>query len=138
MTEQEKRNCEGLMYLTWDMFDSPDQPGSGYKFMEREPVLLLDGVLHITDRKNFTKIVRAYVTPSAAKRLALSMNDSHRIGKAILLRVPCPKKKKKLIKALLELGAWRVAVQRNGKNELVYFDTDEQQEEGFYQWILKE
>jgi len=32
-------NCEGLTYLTWDMFDSPDLPNSGYKFMEENQFL---------------------------------------------------------------------------------------------------
>ena len=41
-------NCEGLTFLTWDMFDSPDLPNSGYKFMEREPVLLLDRIVKRT------------------------------------------------------------------------------------------
>jgi len=40
-------NCEGLTYLTWDMFDSPDLPNSGYKFMEREPVIILDNIVKV-------------------------------------------------------------------------------------------
>lgn len=138
MTEQEKRNCEGLMYLTWDMFDSPDQPGSGYKFMEREPVLALDGAIHMMSRKMYTEIVRAYVSPNIARQLGLSMNDSHRIGKAILLRVPDAKKKRDLFEGLIAMGVPRIALQRNGMHDLVYFDTDDQKERGIFNWILKE
>ena len=35
---------EGLTILKWSMFDSPDKLGSGKKFMESEPVWILDEV----------------------------------------------------------------------------------------------
>ena len=136
MTEEERRNCEGLVYLTWDMFDSPDQPGSGYKFMEREPALILDKARQMMQRKMFD-IEVAYTSPSYANKMSYSMNNSHRIGKAILLRVRCPKKKWDLIHALMALNVPRIAVQKNENHELVYFDTDDQKERGFFIWILK-
>ena len=138
MTEQERRNCEGLTYLTWDMFDSPDQPGSGYKFMEREPVLALDRAIDMMDRKMFNNVVIGYASPYLAKKMNYSINNSHRVGKAILLRVKCPKKKWDLIYALMAQKVPRIALQRNDKNELVYFDMDDQKERGFFNWILKE
>ena len=39
-----ERDTEGLTHLRWSMFDSPDSEGSGYLFMEREPVYILDVV----------------------------------------------------------------------------------------------
>jgi hypothetical protein len=30
------------------MFDSPNEEGSGYRFMEREPVLILDEITNAT------------------------------------------------------------------------------------------
>lgn len=134
MTEQEKRNCEGLMYLTWDMFDSPDQPGSGYKFMEREPVLALDRAIHLQKRKMFTEILIGYVSPHQARKLSLSMNDSHRIGKAITLRSACPKKRIDLIEGLVLQGIKRIAVDK--REEKVYFDTDDQKQRGLFIWNL--
>lgn len=132
------KNCEGLVYLTWDLFDSPDQPGSGYKFMEREPVLILDNAIHMMQRKMFTKVVMGYASPYWANRCKLSINDSHRIGKAITLKCPDAAKKHDLVKALLSLGVERIALQKNGKEELVYFDTDTQKKRGIFTWILKE
>lgn len=38
-------DIEGLDYLQWSMFDSPDEIGSGYKFMERQPVYILDKIV---------------------------------------------------------------------------------------------
>jgi hypothetical protein len=28
LTPEERKNIEGLNYLTWDMFDSPGEPGA--------------------------------------------------------------------------------------------------------------
>ena len=117
------KNCEGLEYLTWDMFDSPDKPGTGYKFMEREPVLILDNLVHKT--KMILDIELAYVTPTTAKFMSLPTNDSHRIGKAVRLRVLNPKKRMRVVSGLIELGVRRI----NLDSETVYFDTDDQKPE---------
>ena len=42
---QDDLDIEGLDYLQWSLFDSPDEKGSGYKFMEREPVYILDRIV---------------------------------------------------------------------------------------------
>jgi hypothetical protein len=114
------------------MFDSPDSPGSGIKFMEREPVLLLDRAIHAMQRKSFTAIELAYATPAYADRLGLVSFDSHRIGKAIRLRVTNPKKKYKLVQALMNEGAHRIGVSHS--KPIVYFDTDELKEYGLFVW----
>ena len=44
--KEEDIDRDGLRVLRWSMFDSPDSPGSGYKFMEREPVIALDRAAH--------------------------------------------------------------------------------------------
>jgi len=126
------------MYLKWSMFDSPDQPGSGYKFMEREPVIALDRAIGLMERKMFTDVVLGYASPYWAKKCRLSMNDSHRVGKAVLLRVPDAKKKWDLFKALLELNVPRLALQRNENSNLVYFDTDDLKHRGIFNWTFNE
>ena len=133
-----EKDIEGLMYLKWSMFDCPYEPGSGYKFMEREPVLALDRAIHQMQRKMFTKIVLGYTSPHYANKHKMSMNNSHRIGKAILLRVPDAKKKRDLFEGLIAQGVPRIALQKNGNHDLVYFDCDDQKHRGIFNWILKE
>ncbi len=128
VSEFDKYDCEGLTYLRWSMFDSPDHLGSGKKFMEREPVLILDRIVAKTDMS--LNITLAYTTPSYADKKRLISTDSHRVGKAVRIRVLNPKKRMKLISLLILEGVRRIAVDRNQ----VYFDTDDLKEDALYLW----
>lgn len=127
-TKEQLQNCEGLNYLTWDMFDSPDSPGSGYRFMEREPVLILD---EITKKTRHTyNVERGYCSKNYADKLGLVSNNSHRVGKAIQLRVVGTKKRMELVSYLCLYGVKRIAVSR----ESLYFDTDDLKKPEFMIW----
>jgi len=128
MTKEEQQNCEGLTYLTWDMFDSPDAKGSGFRFMEREPVLILDAVVKKTQA--VMNVELGYVSKPVADKMGLVSTDSHRVGKAVRLRCVGHKKRMVIIKALIEFGIERIAVNR----ETVYFDTDDLKYRAFYLW----
>jgi hypothetical protein len=128
LTKEEIKNCEGLNYLTWDMFDSPDRPGSGYDFMEREPVIILDEVVKRTRR--FLNIERGYLSKAVADRMNLASNNPHRVGRAIQIRVVGQKKRMDIIKHLCLLGVTRIAV---GK-DILYFDTDGLKNDAFMIW----
>lgn len=121
-------DIEGLDYLQWSMFDSPDEIGSGYKFMERQPVYILDKIVKKT-RRNFD-ILLGYTSPSYSNKLSLASNNSHRIGRAIKLKVLNPKKRMDLIRLLILEGVSRIAV----SNDIVYYDTDDLKERGLYLW----
>lgn len=110
------------------MFDSPDSPGSGYNFMEREPVVIFEEVVRRTRRKY--KIERAYLSKNLADRMGLPTNSSHRVGKAIQIRVVGTKKRIDVISNLCMLGVTRIAVSR----ESIYFDTDGLKERAFMLW----
>jgi len=128
LSEYDRQQCEGLLYLRWDMFDSPDQPGSGKKYMEHEPVLILDKIVH--QSKMILDVELGYVSPTKAKMMGLTTHDSHRIGKAIRIRVLNPKKRMKLVSRLIKLGVRRIALGW----ETVYFDTDSQKPEWLSLW----
>ena len=113
------RNYEGLMYLSWDMFDSPGEEGSGYLFMEREPVLILDRV--VSKIRRSIKVDLGYISKTYADKNVFPTKDSHRVGKAVRVRCLNPKKRIAIVKALIELGVERIAVSR----DQVYYDTDE-------------
>ena len=121
-------NCEGLTFLTWDMFDSPDLPNSGYKFMEREPVLLLD---RIVKRTRITlNIILGYTSKPYSDKLKLVRSNSHRVGKAVKIRCVGTKKRITLVQELVKEGVNRIGVSDN----YVYFDTDDLKERAFYIW----
>lgn len=128
LTKEQIKNCEGLNYLTWDMFDSPDSPGSGYNFMEREPVIILDEIVKKTRRH--LNIERGYLSKAAADKLGLATNNSHRVGRAIQIRVIGQRKRMDIIKHLCLLGVTRIAV---GK-DILYFDTDGLKNDAFMIW----
>lgn len=128
LTLEERQNREGLMYLTWDMFDSPGDPGSGYRFMEREPVLILDQIVGKTTR--FMNVELGYVSKAYADKNNFPTKDSHRVGKAIRLRILNPKKRFEIVKHLIMLDVKRIAVNL----QTVYFDTDELKPNSFMIW----
>jgi hypothetical protein len=101
------------------MFDSPGEEGSGYLFMEREPVLILDRV--VSKIRRSIKVDLGYVSKTYADKNVFPTKDSHRVGKAVRVRCLNPKKRMAIVKALIELGVERIAVSR----DQVYYDTDE-------------
>jgi hypothetical protein len=129
MTEKEgELDREGLRVLKWSMFDSPDTAGSGYRFMEREPVVALDRAAHRYEYR--PNVILGYTSKTVADKMGLVSTDSHRIGKAIRIRCVGPKKRLMLIRSLMEQGIQRFAIDR----ETVYFDTDELKAPSIYLW----
>jgi hypothetical protein len=128
MTKEEELDREGLSVLRWSMFDSPDSEGSGYKFMEREPVVALDRAARYY--RFIPNIVLGYTSQTVANKMSLASNDSHRLGKAVRIRCVGPKKRIALIRSLMEQGVQRFAV----SNDIVYFDTDDLKPPSFYLW----
>lgn len=126
------------MYLAWDDFDSPDQPGSGYKYMERECVFVLDRAIEMMQRKMFTEIVIGYASEKWAYKLGLEVYSSHKTGQAVLLKCPDPKKKWDLAKALFAQDVPRIAIQGNRLSEYLYYDIDPLKERGLFSWNFRE
>lgn len=112
-------NTEGLKHLYWEIFDSPDSEGSGYRFMEREPVLILDDIFsEFPDWK--PKIQCAYCSKQYGDILGLPAKSPFRVGKAIKLRATNPSQRMFIVRHLILRGVTRIGVGR----EHVYFDTD--------------
>ena len=128
MTKEEEIDREGLRVLRWSMFDSPDSPGSGYRFMEREPVVALDRAAHYY--RYVPNITLGYTSKSVADKLRLVSDNPHRVGKAVQVRCVGPKKRLLLVRSLMEQGVQRFAVDR----ETVYFDTEDLKPPSFYLW----
>ena len=129
MSKEEELDREGLKVLRWSMFDSPDVKGSGYMFMEREPVVALDRAAHY--HRYIPNVLLGYTSKTVADNMGLVSSDSHRIGRAIRIRCVGPKKRLKLIRSLMEQGVQRFAIDR----DQVYFDTDDLKPPSIYLWV---
>lgn len=128
MSKEEELDREGLRVLRWSMFDSPDTPGSGYRFMEREPVIAIDRAAHRYEYR--PNIILGYTSKTVADKMRLASTDSHRVGHAVRIRCVGKRKRLTLIRTLMEQGVMRFAVDR----ETVYFDTDPLKPPAFYIW----
>ena len=109
---------EGLKYLKWSMFDSPDKLGSGKMFMESEPVFILDAIFSRERLTGF--IMLGYTSKTYANKIHLPTNSGHRVGKAVKFRCINPNKRFKFIRGLIQYGIERI----NVSDEWIYFDTD--------------
>ena len=110
------------------MFDSPDLPNSGYKYMEREPVIILDNIVRRT--RITIKVIMGFTSKTYADKLKLVRSNSHRVGKAVKIRCVGTKKRITLVRQLIKEGVNRIGV----SDEYVYFDTDDLKERAFYIW----
>ena len=126
--KEDEIDTEGLKVLRWSMFDSPDSHGSGYKFMEREPVVALDRAAHRYEYR--PNVILGYTSATVANKMRLATTDSHRVGHAIRIRCVGQRKRLTLIRTLMEQGVMRFAVDK----ETVYFDTDPLKPPAFYIW----
>ena len=121
ISDEVKKDCEGLVYLRWSLFDSKDSVGSGYRFMEKEPVRILDEVIRLTkSRWIANNIILGYTSKPIADKLRLATTSPHRTGHAVRIRVVGSEKRGKIVKALHTLGVRRIGIAK----DFVYFDTD--------------
>lgn len=124
-----EQQCEGLSYLTWDMFDCPKQVDSGFLYMDRKLVQALDRAIGKSKVNITTKVEIGYATQEHAYRvLKLPTYSAHKSGQAVRIRCTNPKTRKRLVAAMLAEGIQRVGIGR----EHVYFDTDNTQPEGIF------
>jgi len=117
--DRETNNTVGLQNLYWELFDSPDANGSGFRYMEREPVLILDDI--ITEHYHYRpKILLGYTSKAVADSLGLPSISPYRVGKGIMLRVTNATARMFLVENLIIRGVKRIAV----SDDNVEFDTD--------------
>ncbi len=116
---KDSNNTTGLKHLYWELFDSPDTVGSGFRFMEREPVLILDDIMVEFPSWRPT-IELAYTSHTYSKLLGLVSHSPYRVGKGIMLRVTNASSRMFLVENLIIRGIKRIAV----SDEYVEYDTD--------------
>tara|TARA_B110000908_G_C9953077_1_gene313426 strand:+ start:179 stop:601 length:423 start_codon:yes stop_codon:yes gene_type:complete len=116
-----EHNCEGLTHLWWELFDSrrKGEEGSAFRFMEREPVLILDDIIKEHQRYR-PSIELGYTSKPYADLLGLPTISSYRVGKGVRLKVLNAQKRMFLVENLIIRGIKRIAV----SDKYVEFDTD--------------
>lgn len=109
---------EGLSILKWSMLDSPDSLGSGKRFMENDPVFILDTVFRKERLKGYIEL--GYTSKVYADRIGLGLESEHRIGKAIKFKCINPSHRFRLVRGLIQYGIERITIYDNS----IYFDTE--------------
>jgi len=100
------------------MLDSPDSLGSGKRFMESDPVFILDTVFRKERLKGYIHL--GYTSKAYADRLGLGLESEHRIGKAIKFKCINPSHRFRIVKGLIQYGIERVKLY----DDSIYFDTE--------------
>ncbi len=117
--DKHKFNTTGLKHLYWELFDCPSSVGSGFKYMEREPVLILDDI--ISEFNQWRPYIElGYTSKPYADLLGLTTYSPYRVGKGVRLRVISAPKRMFLVKNLILRGVERIAI----NEKYIEFDTD--------------
>ena len=109
-----------LKYFTFEEFDSPDSPGSGEKYMDREFMGCIDEARDIAGIQ--FKINSGYRTPAHNKKVGGVSTSSHTIGRAADIHCTDTKKRLKIIEALSMVGFQRFGI----ANTFIHVDNDDQ------------
>ncbi len=119
---------DDLKYFTFEEFDSPDSPGSGYANMDREFVYCLDEARDIAGIK--FKIISGFRTPKEnIKKGGLSIS-SHLIGRAADIKCSHIRKRLLIIEGLSMVGFRRFGIAK----DYIHVDNDDQKDPAI--WII--
>jgi hypothetical protein len=123
-------DTEGLSKLRWSQFMckcGKCDVRTGKMFMERNPVLFLDGIAR-EEQLRFT-IELGYVCQSAADKIhSLPTRDSHRVGLAVKIKVSVASKRMKILRGLIYRGVSRIGI----NEKFIYFDCDDLKGQALY------
>lgn len=107
-------------YFRFEDFDCPSLPGSGYKYMDREFIEMLDEARDIAGIR--FKILCGYRTSLQNKvHYKASTASSHLIGRAAHIECKNSKKRIKIVESLNMVGFRRIGLHRN----YIHVDNDD-------------
>lgn len=117
-----------LKHFLIEEFDSPDQPGSGARYMDREFLQMIDAAADLC-KLQFV-IVAGYRSAYEGKRHSEPSNSSHRIGRAAIIKCLHYNKRYQMITSLLEVGFTRIGISVDRKT--IYVDNDYQKPDSIF------
>jgi len=107
-------------YFSFDEFDCPTQLGSGYKYMDREFIGMLDEARDIA--KIRFKILSGYRTPMYnTTHFMASTTSTHLIGRAAHIECFNAKKRLKIVESLSRVGFKRFGL----GSKYIHVDNDD-------------
>ena len=107
-------------YFSFDEFDCPGCPGSGYTYMDREFISMLDEARDIAGIR--FKILSGYVCSTHNRiHYKASTTSSHLIGRAVHIECVNAKKRIKIVEALNMVGFRRIGLHR----KYIHVDNDD-------------
>lgn len=107
-------------YFSFEEFDCPGMPGSGYKYMDREFIEKLDEARDIAKLK--FKILSGYRNPQTNTNVwNASTASSHLIGRAAHIQCTSAKKRLRIIEALSMVGFRRFGLHK----DYIHVDNDD-------------
>jgi len=107
-------------YFSFDEFDCPTQLGSGYKYMDREFIGMLDEARDIA--KIRFKILSGYRTPMYnTTHFMASTTSTHLIGRAAHIECFNAKKRLKIVESLSMVGFKRFGL----GSKYIHVDNDD-------------
>jgi len=121
--KSEKEEKKSLRYFAYGEFDSPDDIGSGQKYMNRDFLMLLDRAREsagIPFKINSGFRTKAYNIDLEKRGYKVAKNSAHLKGLAVDIATPNSSTRFKVLQALAEQNITRIGI---GKN-FIHCDTD--------------
>lgn len=110
-------------YFTYSEFDSPDEPGSGEKHMNKEFIRRLDAARDIAGVP--FKILSGYRTPTHNKKVGGTKTSAHLTGLAVDIDYTTEQEKIAILKALRKLDFKRFGIRTGTSGSSIHVDMDE-------------
>ena len=115
-----------LRHFTLEEFDSPDYPGSGEIYMDREFIDCLDEAGDIAGVQ--FKINSGSRTPTHNRKVGGLTTSSHLIGRAADIHCTNTNKRLKIIEALSMVGFQRFGIAKT----FIHVDNDDQKKQAIW------
>jgi len=115
-----------LKYFDFSEFDSPDKPGSGEKYMDREFLEMLDEARGLA--KIQFRITSGYRTKQHNLKVGGVSTSSHLIGRAADIWCQHTGKRWQIVSALMEAGFSRIGIAR----DFIHVDNDDQKPDAIW------
>ena len=107
-------------FFNYEEFDCEGVPGSGYRYMDREFLSMLDEARRLSGLK--FKILSGYRNKITNEKLGGVSTNSHRIGRACHIFCQDKTKRYKIVSCLLEAGFVRIGL----SSKYIHCDNDAQ------------
>jgi len=114
-------------FFKYSEFDCPMHPNSGYRYMDRHFLSMLDEARRLAGIK--FKIVEGFKSTERQRKEGGYKNNPHLIGRAAKIQCVHGNKRYKIITSLLEVGFTRIGVNR----KYIYVDNDDLKPD--YIWV---